>query len=183
MFHPTRRTLLTAAAAAALLPPAALRANPNAAASRTITWDDLVPKHWDPSKEFQALGMIGAVPEGSAREQELMAKMREIFDKAPTRPELRGTRVRLPGYVVPLESTAGAVREFLLVPYFGACIHTPPPPANQIVHVRLAKAQPLRTMDAIWATGTLNTARSDTPMGTSGYTMDGAVSIEPYVRR
>lgn len=178
MTRPTRRTLLVAASA--LL---ALRAaHANTAAARTITWDELVPKEWDPSKEFQALGAIGAVPEGSAREQELMRKMREIFDKAPTRAELRGTRVRLPGYVVPLESMAGSVREFLLVPYFGACIHTPPPPANQIVHVRLASARPMRTMDAIWVTGTLGTTRNDTPMGASGYTMDGAVQIEPYTR-
>jgi hypothetical protein len=173
------RRLLLATAAAAL---AAGRAGANTAGHRTITWDELVPKDWDPAKEMQALGNAGAVAEGSAREQELMRKMREIFDKAPTRAELRGARVRLPGYVVPLESMAGAVREFLLVPYFGACIHTPPPPANQIVHVRLATARPMRTMDAVWASGTLSTQRSDTPMGASGYTMDGAVTIEPYVR-
>jgi hypothetical protein len=176
--RPTRRTLL--ATAAALIAAGASRANP-AGAARTITWNDLVPKDWDPSKELEALGAIGAVPEGSAREQDLMRKMRDIFDKAPTRADLRGTRVRLPGYVVPLDSAAGAVREFLLVPYFGACIHTPPP-ANQIVHVRLATGRPMRAMEAVWASGTLSTQRSDTPMGLSGYMMDGAVEIEPYKR-
>jgi hypothetical protein len=174
-----RRFLLLAAAAAAL---AARHAGAAPAGHRTITWEELVPKDWDPSKEMQALGNTGAVAEGSAREQELMRKMREIFDKAPTRTDLRGARVRLPGYVVPLENTAGAVREFLLVPYFGACIHTPPPPANQIIHVRLATARPMRSMDAVWASGTLSTQRNDTPMGSSGYTMDGAVEIEPYKR-
>jgi len=173
-----RRFLLTAVAAAL----AARHAGAAPAGHRTITWEELVPKDWDPSKEMQALGNTGAVAEGSAREQELMRKMREIFDKAPTRAELRGARVRLPGYVVPLESLAGSVREFLLVPYFGACIHTPPPPANQIVHVRLAAARAMRTMDAVWASGTLSTQRSDTPMGSSGYTMQGAVEIEPYRR-
>jgi hypothetical protein len=173
------RRFLLAVATAAL---GARHAGAAPAGHRTITWEELVPKDWDPSKEMQAFGNAGAVAEGSAREQELMRKMREIFDKAPTRADLRGARVRLPGYVVPLETTAGAVREFLLVPYFGACIHTPPPPANQIIHVRLATARPMRAMEAVWASGTLSTQRSDTPMGSSGYTMDGAVEIEPYRR-
>ncbi|MGI9201102.1 MAG: DUF3299 domain-containing protein [Woeseiaceae bacterium] len=49
--------------------------------------------------------------------------------------ELDGTFVRIPGYAVPLELSGSKVTEFLLVPYVGACIHTPPPPPNQIVHV------------------------------------------------
>ena len=48
---------------------------------------------------------------------------------------LIGTSVRLPGYVLPLEFKDRKAVEFLLVPTVGACIHTPPPPANQIVHV------------------------------------------------
>ena len=70
--------------------------------------------------------------------------------------------MRLPGYVVPLEEVKGELKEFLLVPYFGACIHSPPPPANQIVHV--TSRTPLkgwRTMDAVWVNGTLKAARSE----------------------
>jgi hypothetical protein len=48
--------------------------------------------------------------------------------------------------------------------------------------VRLATARPMRAMDAVWASGTLSTQRNDTPMGSSGYLMDGAVEIEPYKR-
>lgn len=36
--------------------------------------------------------------------------------------------VRIPGFVVPLEGDAKKITAFLLVPYFGACIHVPPPP-------------------------------------------------------
>ena len=50
-------------------------------------------------------------------------------------PALDGKLVRMPGYALPLEQSPDGVTEFLLVPYVGACIHTPPPPANQIVHV------------------------------------------------
>ena len=49
---------------------------------------------------------------------------------------LDGETIRMPGYVLPLEFDGSKVKEFLLVPFVGACIHTPPPPANQIVHVR-----------------------------------------------
>jgi hypothetical protein len=55
-------------------------------------------------------------------------------------PQLDGQIVRIAGYLLPLEFTGRSVREFLLVPWVGACIHTPPPPANQIVHVTLEQA-------------------------------------------
>ena len=59
----------------------------------------------------------------------------QIWDNASVLKTLDGQTVKIPGYVVPLEAIQDAMREFLLVPYFGACIHSPPPPANQIVHV------------------------------------------------
>lgn len=68
-------------------------------------------------------------------------KQREIVMQArraqatAVNPEIVGTEVRLPGYVLPLEFDGQKVTSFLLVPYAGACIHTPPPPANQMVHV------------------------------------------------
>ena len=52
-------------------------------------------------------------------------------------PELDGQQVKLPGYLLPLEFDQKKVTEFLLVPWFGACIHTPPPPPNQIVFVTI----------------------------------------------
>jgi uncharacterized protein len=148
--------------------------------ARTAKWDELLPQGWDPFKDFQK-NNAGALGEGSVREMELMEEMRKVWDNAPTRPELNGARLRLPGYVVPLETSAGGLKEFLLVPYFGACIHTPPPPANQIVHVKLAKPASFKTMDAVWVSGVLSTGRNDSPMGVSGYAMAGEV-VEPYRR-
>ena len=66
------------------------------------------------------------------------------------------------------------------LPYFGACIHTPPPPANQIVWVVPAKpAAGFHSMDTVWVSGTLRGNRSDSPMGASGYRLD-AVLVEAY---
>lgn len=69
---------------------------------------------------------------------------------------LNGQEVRLPGYLLPLEITGKKVTEFLLVPWVGACIHTPPPPPNQIVHVRLEKPFEMGGLFApVWVTGRL----------------------------
>lgn len=65
----------------------------------------------------------------------LLAKLRDEADKAPVVKALDGKKVRIAGFTVTLERNDQGVTEFLLVPYYGACIHTPPP-ANQIVHVR-----------------------------------------------
>jgi hypothetical protein len=87
--------------------------------------------------------------------------------------------VNRPGFVVPLEQSRGEIKEFLLVPYFGACIRSPPSPACQIVYVVLATSKPLRTMDTVWVSATLKTARQDSPWGMSAYSMD-VLAVEPY---
>ena len=60
----------------------------------------------------------------------MLKKMRDVWDNAPVNTAIVGQQVRIPGFVVPLEDTKDGMKEFLLVPYFGACIHSPPPPAN-----------------------------------------------------
>jgi hypothetical protein len=178
----TRRRQLIAAALAAPVLGALGRAIASDPAAKETSWEELMPKDWDPMKEFRA-GDVGLVQEGSVKERNMMRQMRELWDNAPTNPKMDGARVRLPGYVVPLEEVKGELKEFLLVPYFGACIHSPPPPANQIVHV--TSSTPLkgwRTMDAVWVNGTLKAARADTAMGASGYLIADPV-VERYVMK
>ncbi|MCV2874578.1 DUF3299 domain-containing protein [Defluviimonas sp. WL0050] len=70
--------------------------------------------------------------------------------------ELVGTSVRLPGYVLPLEFKDRKAIEFLLVPTVGACVHTPPPPANQIVHVVYPEGVEVNGLfTPVWITGTM----------------------------
>lgn len=52
-----------------------------------------------------------------------------------TRTDWNGQVVRLPGFIVPLDFKGTGVTAFILVPFVGACIHVPPPPANQLVFV------------------------------------------------
>ena len=70
--------------------------------------------------------------------------------------ELMGKSVKIPGFAVPLEGDDGFeyVKEFLLVPTFGACIHVPPPPPNQVIHVILDKPVYFeKLMYAVWISG------------------------------
>jgi hypothetical protein len=146
---------------------------------KETTWEALVPKDWDPAKLFKDID-LSTMQDGDPRAMEALDKLRAAWDDAPVERSLNGARVRIPGFMVPIESAHGQVTEFLLVPYFGACVHTPPPPANQILHVFPKK--PLKNtqmMDAIWVSGTLETVRSDTEFGKAGYRMRAEV-VAPY---
>ena len=175
-----------AAAAVATKPALAAAATnptttPATTSYRDITWDDLTPKDWDPMKQFKSMN-FGVLSDADPKAVAMLKQMRETWDNAPTNNAIDGQTVRIAGYLVPLDETPAGLKQFLLVPYFGACIHTPPPPSNQIIDVTPAKpAKDLRAMDAVWVSGTVKALRSDTYMGASSYRMD-AMKIEPYVQ-
>lgn len=95
--------------------------------------------------------------------------------------KLEGKLVRIPGFVVPLDDFQEEGAEFLLVPYYGACVHTPPPPPNQIVMVSMEgrKTIKLNLFDAVWMSGRLKISSVESPYGTVGYQLDG-LKVEPY---
>ncbi len=166
---------LAAAAPAQNLPSAKTSPGPHA----EIKWDELVPKGWDPMKGLGGDSM-SLLNDADPKAQDALARLREAWDNAPTVAALDGRSIKLPGYLVPLDESKAGITEFLLVPYFGACIHTPPPPANQIVLVLPATPlQGYRTMDTVWVRGTLRTARSGSPMGASAYRLEAAL-IDRY---
>lgn len=88
--------------------------------------------------------------------------------------ELAGRIVKIPGYLLPLDYSAERVTEFLLVPWVGACIHTPPPPKNQIVYVRLAKGYAYTSIyEPLWVSGEITTGDRTTKL----YLVDGSDDI------
>jgi hypothetical protein len=97
----------------------------------------------------------------------------EQFMSFNTVPEFDKARGKMAGYIVPIDSNdRGELIEFFLVPYFGACIHVPPPPPNQIVYGKLEKPVPMPDMYApYWIEGTLEIERTDNELGASAYTM------------
>lgn len=146
---------------------------------KEISWEELVPKNWDPAKQFKNLD-LDKLDDSDPRAIEALERLRHAWNDAPVEPSLNGARIRIPGFVVPLDAQRGQLKEFLLVPYFGACIHTPPPPANQIIHVVATKPlKNVQIMDAVWVDGTLGTGRKDTEFGTSGYSMK-LEAVTPY---
>jgi uncharacterized protein len=158
-----------------LKPPAGQRNS----AYREIQWENLLPKNWDPMAEFRNYD-FNTLRDGDPRAREALQKMRTVWDNAPTEPSLNGKAVRIAGFVIPLERKGDLVTEMLLVPYFGACIHVPPPPANQTIHVVLRKpVSGARMMDAFWVNGRLSVTRGDSGMGIFGYRLE-ADSLQPY---
>ncbi len=105
------------------------------------------------------------------------------------REDLDGRPIRMPGYLLPLEFDGRKVTEFLLVPYVGACIHTPPPPPNQIVHIRTETGFETDggLYTPVWVSGLMRTEQSSSNLNyvdgasdvPSAYRMD-AMSVEPY---
>ena len=142
-------------------------------------WEALVPADWDPMRAFKGLD-LSKLSDADPRAMEALERLREEWNNAPPNSSLKGARIRIAGLIVPLENNRKQVTEFLLVPYFGACIHSPPPPSNQIIHV--FSAQPLQNaqaMDTVWVSGMLEISRSKTEMGAAGYRMK-SVLIAPY---
>lgn len=94
---------------------------------------------------------------------------------------LIGERIRMPGFILPLDiQTGNEVTEFLLVPYMGACVHTPPPAPNQIVYVRTeAPIVVDRLWDPVWVTGVLSADRHMNELGDAAYTLS-LETHEPY---
>ena len=138
----------------------------SAAASDPVElyWEDLVPEDY-----LQPQAPINH--DGSMTQQNLDAPVVTAYD---------GKQVKIPGFVVPLEGTQDTTSEFLLVPYFGACIHVPPPPPNQIVYVKFSEGVPIDNLyDAIWVIGTLSTDGWSGDIATVGYTLKG-IKIEPF---
>jgi uncharacterized protein len=93
---------------------------------------------------------------------------------------LDGRVVRIPGFAVPLEDYAEEFAEFLVVPWAGACIHTPPPPPNQMVYARMTGGRKAKTpwWDPVWVEGTLHVIPTMSPYGAVGYQLEG-LSVVP----
>jgi hypothetical protein len=163
----------------ALSPEAAPAGASTPGPARTIGWEQLIPAGWDPYKDLKALN-LDTLKDNDPKAEEALKKMRQMWDNAPINPLILGQSVRLPGFVVPLDDLAEGMKEFLLVPYFGACVHSPPPPANQIVHVLLEKpAKNVRMMDVVWVSGPLSATKTDSHMGVASYRID-AKAVTPY---
>ena len=149
---------------------------------RTLSWDDLMPPGFVPQNPLDALTQeeLAKMADGSPEADALYERLRQYNLSAPLVEELDGQLVSLPGYVVPIEYDEQGVYEFLLVPFIGACIHVPPPPANQIVYVKSATGFKISELfEAVEVTGIMTTKPTMSELADAGYTME-ARAVERF---
>lgn len=157
--------------ASAVAQPGAVAQAGSAEVERELDWLEMMPK-----AELDAMEK-GESPEVSHEGDQAMAQLGTYNTVA----KVLGPPIRLPGYVVPLTTAQdGRLSEFLFVPYYGACIHVPPPPPNQIVHVTLSEPVAMPDIYApFFLAGTLTAQRQQSDLAGSAYTMGDAV-LRPY---
>lgn len=144
-------------------------------APRTLDWVELLPEGaratYDPAPPAPLHDYLTGEAAGLAAQQVMDFTVNEALD---------GAEVKLPGFIVPLElDEAGKVTEFFLVPFFGACIHVPPPPPNQLVLVSMEQGLSLDSMYTAYSiTGRMSIVRTATSLGTSAYALAGTAAEE-----
>ncbi|MFT6022320.1 MAG: hypothetical protein ACI9PY_000429 [Ascidiaceihabitans sp.] len=163
----SRRKLITTALASTALPQAAFARTPT-----EIMWDDLIPPGV-PYSEVIAEGEMDVLKD----------IWRPIFDANATKlnPALDGAYIKMPGYIIPIDLSNDGLTSFILVPYVGACIHTPPPPPNQLVFVTTKTPWPNTDLwEAVWVTGQMKNEIQSKEIAETGYILE-ADEMEVFV--
>jgi hypothetical protein len=157
---------------------------------REILWDQLVPADWNPYAAFDALSDEDYAALTDEEYTAMYDEAQRLFADAPVVEEFDGERVKIPGFVLPLSFDGTKIRDFLLLPSRGACVHNPPPPSNQIIRARFEPPFELHEMwSPFWITGRLETGTAVVDLHeegyesitnvSSGYSMT-VESIDPY---
>ena len=153
----SRRDVLKATAGAMLFPQIV-----RAEEFIDLGWDDLLPEE----QRFSPSSLGGLFLHD---ESALSGKQPE---SSGIRSEWNGKTVQIPGFVVPLDFEGAAVSTFILVPYVGACVHVPPPPANQLVFVTTERPFESKGLhEPVHVTGKFGSASTWTQLAEIGYAL------------
>ncbi|NTS78200.1 DUF3299 domain-containing protein [Catenovulum sp. SM1970] len=158
---------------------------------REVEWTELIPED-DLNAILNPPSYIDDIEDGSIEDQigaqvenGVSSPEDDVYQRAlnSTRiiEKMNNQAIKIPGFIVPLEFNEDrTISRFFLVPYFGACLHMPPPPPNQIIFVTAEPAIEFQSLyDAFWISGMLKTKMFESEMATSAYTLDLA-DIEYY---
>lgn len=153
------------------------------ASYKEIEWVDLVPEGYRPDEvlaEYFKKYNLDELEDSDPIVLEVQAKLKELLASSPVNEQLEGQNIKLAGYLLPLEYDGMTTSEFLLVPYFGACIHVPPPPANQTIYVKSKVPIEVEGLyDAVWVSGKLKVEHKVSQYADSGYFIESG-QIEQY---
>ena len=161
----TRRNALTLFAGATMMPQTAFADD-----VIDLEWEDLLPKGQTViPRALQAL-INHDGPDLSSQQPA----------STGVRTDWNGQIVRLPGFIVPIDMVGTAVTAFILVPFVGACIHVPPPPANQLVFVTTPEPYESKGLyEPVNVTGMFGVSAMSTHLAQIGYALS-AEKIEPF---
>jgi hypothetical protein len=159
---------------------ALIAAVPASAAVIDITWADLIPKS-------ALVGDSAKILQGTVQHSQVSTLSESAASTAPTktieeilgitsavayRNDLDQKDVKISGFVLPLQFNGTKVTQFLLVPFVGACIHVPPPPANQLVLVEVPQGYATSGLwEPVAVTGTLSVSGISTELAQVGYAL------------
>ena len=157
----------------------------------TVEWADLIPP-----EVLEILlnppSYIAEIEDGSAEDQ-IASQMKNTLAEeeedaywralasTDVNPSMDGQKIRIPGFVVPLEfDEEQTISQFFLVPYFGACLHMPPPPPNQIILVDAPEGVQMSALyEPFWLEGEVSTVVTENDMAKSAYAMQ-LHKLSPY---
>lgn len=155
---------------------------------KTVEWTDLIPKE-DLDALLNPPSYLDDIEDGSFEdfsfEDQISAQIQNSLAAAnddsyqlalsSTRviEAMDGQAIRIAGFIVPLEfDDEQTITQFFLVPFFGACIHVPPPPPNQIIFVNYPQGLKQDSLyDPFWISGVLNTSLVENDMAMAAYSM------------
>ena len=157
----------------------------------TVEWADLIPP-----EVLEILlnppSYIAEIEDGSAEDQITSQMKNTLADQEEdayrralasidVNPAMDGQKIRIPGFVVPLEFDEDqTISQFFLVPYFGACLHMPPPPPNQIILVDAPEGVQMSALyEPFWLEGKVSTVVTENDMAKSAYAMQ-LHKLSPY---
>ena len=146
-----------------------------------VEWPELIPKE-DLDILLNPPDSIFEIEDGSKQDSLEATDQLENVDEAAEKyfaalkslkvvPSFHNKSVKIPGFVVPLEADEdNKVTEFFIVPYFGACLHMPPPPPNQIIFAKVKEGFELESLHyPFWFEGNLLVSTNEHALGSSAY--------------
>lgn len=136
-----------------------------------LAWEDLLP---------EGQSSIPTVLQGLFDHDESAPLFTEQPQSTGVRADWNGKTVRLPGFIVPIDYSGTGVTAFILVPFVGACVHVPPPPANQLVFVTTPEPYESKGLyEPVSVIGKFAVSSLTTHLAEVGYAL-AADRIEPY---
>lgn len=167
----SRRKLICSSAAAVLVIPSLSLAN-TSDPKINVTWDSLIPSN-TPYPEIIGRGQVDIENDRWLPQFDSNANKLE--------PSLNGAYVNIPGFLIPIELTTAGVVSFILAPHAGACLHTPPPPPNQLIYVTTETPWPsFEPFEAVSVAGRMQHAVHETDVAVTGYELE-AEKIDVYL--